>query len=286
VYLSAQQLTLANQAVLETFENTSIAWQAIPHWNVGDPGQSRVRNDVVDNPGFLNLELLQIPFQLTLVQTNAPSTDSVVCEVTGHATELAHQFDLYVLYWLGVFAWITNKIDFNETSQDVLLQNLIDARAIIEDAGYRAPSCLITSTQGLKSLSSLTAGYPIVESLLDAAHVNSLHRTSLYEFVVDAVDDKGAPTTDPKTGLPVPKPRTVMVMLGRRQLIAHGAAMDASPGEEPVDVAVSVLPSVEVVGEGPSSLLELSVRIRFALRIKDPKSLVLLWGTPVYMPSP
>jgi len=284
MYLSAQQLVVANQAVVETFETTSIAWQVLPHWNVGDPGQSRVRDDVVNNPGFLNLELLQIPFQLTLAQTSAPSTDSLVAESTKYATDLAGQFDLYVLYWLGVYAWVTNKIDFNSTTQEVLLQNLIDARAIIEDAGYRSPSCLITNTQGLKDLSSLkSSGYPIVEALLEAANVYSLHRTSLYEFIVDAVDDHGAPTVGPD-GNPVPKPRAVMVMLGRRQLIAHGAAMNASPGEEPVDLAVSVLPSLEVVGEGPGSQIELSARIRFALRVKDPKALVLLWGTPVYMP--
>jgi hypothetical protein len=282
MYLTAQQLAVANQAVLETFETTSIAWQAVPQWNVGDPGQSRVRNDVVNAPGFLTLELLQIPFQLTLAQTSAPSTDSIVAEVTWYATELVRQFDLYVLFWLGVFAW-AKKIDFNEVSQDVLLQNLIDARAHVEDAGYRAPSCLITNTQGLKSLSSLSSGYPIVEALLEAAHVNSLHRTSLYEFIVDAVNPDGTPAKDNKNK-PIPRPRTVMVMLGRRQLIAHGAAMDASPGEEPVDLAVSVAPSIECVGEGPGSVIELSVRVRFALRIKDPEALVLLWGTPVYNP--
>jgi len=51
-----------------------------------------------------------------------------------------------------------------------------------------------------------------------------------------------------------------------------------------VDLAVSVLPSLEVVGETTNSEIELSVRVRFALRVKDPKSLVLLWGTPVYVP--
>jgi hypothetical protein len=285
VYLTAQQLAIANQAVVETFETTSIAWQAIPHWNVGDPGQSRVRNDVVNNPGFLNLELNQIPFQLTLVQTSAPSTDSLVAEATWYATELAREFDLYVLFWLFAFAWNNKKIDFYETVQNVLLQNLIEARASVEDAGYRAPSCLITGTQGLKSLSSLASGYPIVESLLEAAHVNSLHRTSLYTNVTNATDKKGNPPTDSGgTVIVDPQPRTIMVMLGRRQLIAHGAAMDSSPGEEPVDLAVSVSPSLEIVGEAPGSLIELSVRIRYALRIKDPKSLVLLWGTPVYVP--
>ena len=46
-------------------------------------------------------------------------------------------------------------------------------------------------------------------------------------------------------------------------------AAEASPGEEPVDLAVSVLPSLEVVGETADGNIELSVRIRYATRIKD-----------------
>jgi hypothetical protein len=45
MYLSAERLAVANQAVRDTFEQTSIAWQAIPHWETGDPGQFRVRSD-------------------------------------------------------------------------------------------------------------------------------------------------------------------------------------------------------------------------------------------------
>ncbi len=39
MYLSAEQTAIANKAVTDTFEQSSIAWQAIPHWNTGDPGQ-------------------------------------------------------------------------------------------------------------------------------------------------------------------------------------------------------------------------------------------------------
>ena len=48
----------------------------------------------------------------------------------------------------------------------------------------------------------------------------------------------------------------------------------ASPGEEPVDLAVSVLPSLEVVGETATGNIELAVRIRFATRIKDVRGVV------------
>ena len=51
-----------------------------------------------------------------------------------------------------------------------------------------------------------------------------------------------------------------------------------------MDLAVSVFPSLEVVGETADSKLELSVRIRFAVRIKDPKPLVFLFGRPVVAP--
>ena len=62
-----------------------------------------------------------------------------------------------------------------------------------------------------------------------------------------------------------------MSLLGRRQRIAHGGAAEASPGEEPVDLAVSVPPSLEVVGEHRDNNIELAVRISFATRIKDAK---------------
>jgi hypothetical protein len=237
MYLSAERLAIANQTITETFEQTSIAWQAIPYWDTGDPGQSRVRDDIVDAPGFLPLDLDHEDFQVTLVQTTAPTPDSLIAEVISATTKLARSFDETVLVLLGAHAFFNHTIPFVAVSPQELLDALIDARAVVEDAGYRAPSCLITNTQGLKELSALDAGYPITEALLDAAHVNSLHRTSLYDLSVDAVDKDGGPAKD-KKGNPVavPKPATLMVMLGRRQLIPHGGAPDATPGEEPVDI--------------------------------------------------
>jgi len=275
MYLSAERLALVNQTITETFEQTCISWQAIPYWDTDDPGQSRVRDDVVDTPGFLDLLLYHEDFQVTLVQTTAPTPDSLIAEVILATTKLARSVDETVLLWLGAVAQGNYPISFLAKSPTALLEALIDARAKVEDEGYRAPSCLITNTQGLKYLSALDTGYPITEALLDSAHVNSLHRTSLYNFDADAVKETdGSPAG-------VSKPATIMVMLGRRQLIPHGGAPDASPGEEPVDLAVSVCPSLEVVGETADSKLELSIRIRFALRVKDPKPLVVIYGMPV-----
>ncbi|BBX07199.1 hypothetical protein MAIC_20020 [Mycolicibacterium aichiense] len=42
MYMSAERFALANQAVRDTFAQCSIVWQAIPHWDVGDPGQIKV----------------------------------------------------------------------------------------------------------------------------------------------------------------------------------------------------------------------------------------------------
>ena len=53
MYLSAERIAAANQAIQETFEQTSVAWQAIPHWDIGDPGQIRVINDLIGGSGGL-----------------------------------------------------------------------------------------------------------------------------------------------------------------------------------------------------------------------------------------
>jgi hypothetical protein len=66
-----------------------------------------------------------------------------------------------------------------------------------------------------------------------------------------------------------------MIMLGRQQAIAQGAAATASPGEEPVDLAISVPPSLEVVGENANGLIELAVRMSFATRVKDARGVVV-----------
>ena len=46
--LSAERVAIANRAIQQTFEKSSIAWQAIPHWDTGDPGQ--VRSAAMSSP--------------------------------------------------------------------------------------------------------------------------------------------------------------------------------------------------------------------------------------------
>lgn len=279
MYLNAERIAIANQAIIETFENTCIAWQAIPHWDTCDPGQSRVRNDVVDKPGFLRIQSRHVTFQVTLVQTCAPTADSLLAEVNWAATELAQRVDDQVLRTLRKKVLSSAQLTFKATSTQKLLNNLINARTKVENAGYRAPSCLITNTKGLKDLNDLTAGYPITDALLAGAHVNSLHRASQLDRRMRAWKEQGGGYAKKR------RPGTVMVLLGRRQRIAHAGAPDAMPGEEPVDLAISVPPSLEVVGETTNSRLELSVRVRFALRVKDRTGLAALYGSPV-VPKP
>jgi hypothetical protein len=256
MYLSAERIALANQTVQETFEQTCIAWQAIPHWDTGDPGQTRVPKDDPNAapPVFLPLVPKDEKFQLTLVQANAPTPDSLLTEVMANTGKLAKTVDDIVLQALYNGKASQSVLPAGGTIDDIL-EELIEARATVEDAAYRAPSCLFTNTKGLIALSELVGGYPVIDAVLSASNVNSLHR---------------ATTID--SGLAAGK--KLFLMLGRRQRIAHGSAAEASPGEEPVDLAVSVLPSLEVIGEAANSTIEVAVRISFALRIKDANAII------------
>jgi hypothetical protein len=253
MYLSAERLALANQAVKEIFEQCSIVWQAIPHWDTGDPGQITVADGKYGAPGFLTVQQKQTPFTVTLAEANAPTPDLLLTEVMANAVDLAKQVDTDVIPQLYTGAGTNSATG---TTPDLLQQGLIDARADVEIAGYRAPSCVITNTEGLKKLSQLTtSGYSILQQLLAAANVNSLYRT--------------VPVHGPDTDLR-------LVLVGRRRRIPQGAAPEASPGEEPVDLAVCLLPSLEVDGPNAAGDIQLTARIRYAIRITDANGLVAL----------
>jgi hypothetical protein len=264
MYLSAERLAIAEREVFETFEQTSIAWQAIPHWDTGDPGQVRVRNDVVNAPGPLNIGLDQKKFKATLAQLGAPTPDPLVAEVMARTADLAADVDDTVLKAMRTATGV-KKITLipavpPHLQPEELMDALIDARASVETAGYRAPSCLITNTEGLKRLNAFSGGYPVTDSILSAVNINAVHRASQLD--------------KPPSG--VAPQSVVMLLVGRRQRMAQGAAADASPGEEPVDLAVSDPPSLELVGEDSTGKIELAVRIRYVTRVKDVKGVVLL----------
>lgn len=256
MYVSAQHLALANQAVLETFENCSVAWQAIPHWDTGDPAQTQVPADDVKaaTPTVLAIVDESVKFDVTLALLEAPAPDTLLTVVVKKALDLAKKVDAAVIPYLRVAATALQKLD--TTDEHTIQDSLIDARVQVENAGYRAPSCLVTDTAGLKALSLLVNGNPMLETFLTAGHVNSLHRA---ETIVKTPPDA---------------PATKGLLIGRGRLIPHAGAADASPGEEPADIAVSVPPSLEVVGENGANTIAMALRIRYALRVKDSDGIV------------
>jgi hypothetical protein len=295
MYLSAERLALINQEVRETFAYTCISWQAIPHWDVGDPGQTRIRRDsvylnkVAGGGGSVGLGPLgkaslvirtkKVRFYVTLAQATAPSADAMLAAVTARAAELAAKVDAFVIPKL----WESIKLPPEElqgVGANYIMNELIDARVRIENAGFRAPSALFTNKEGLKRLSFLEDGYSVLPLVLDASHVNALYRIRTFEELpvepdeLEDLEDPVDPADDDDITDEVDEPTIQMLVLGRRQLIPQGGAPSATSGEEPVDLAVSVFPSIEIVGETANGNIELAVRIQFALRVKDVRALI------------
>ncbi|MGO9153210.1 hypothetical protein [Mycobacterium sp.] len=256
MYFSAERLALANQAVKETFEQCSVAWQAIPHWDTRDPSKTQVPNGVVPPGNPLTLGLVNQDFTVTLAEAIAPAPDAVVAAVIANTVKLAALVDDAVFPALGAGPSVTIAAGPSPPTQ-ADLNALIAARALVEAGGYRAPSCLITNTAGLQQLTTLTtSAIPGTNVLLRPADINALQRV-----------DKLAPA------------KAMALLLGRRQRIAPGGAMEASAGEEALDLAVGILPSLEVIGEAPApnlNQIQLRVRISFVLRIKDPNGFVVI----------
>jgi hypothetical protein len=256
MYLSAERLALANQKVQETFEQCSVAWQAIPHWDTGDPSQTMVRQaNVTGPPAYLALQPLPWDFGVTLAEAIAPTHDPVVAKVIANTAILARMFDEKVIPTLH--AGGMPAVGVGAATPPDLLLALIAARGMLETAGYRAPSAGITNTIGLVFLSQLVNGYSVIDSLLGPSNVNSVYRVDTLE-----------------TGAPVAPTPVYGYLLGRRDRIAQGGAPEASPGEEPVDIAVSVAPRLEIVGDTAANTIDLRVHLSFATRVKDISGLV------------
>lgn len=299
--LSGERKAIADRAILQTFERTSVAWQAIPHWETGDPGQVRIRNDVIFRfalaaaqaprqplSGPFELESLvpttkHVVFTMTLAQATAVTPDALLASVTSRAVILAQQFDDAVLRRLlrpyataapqraggarsdWYLPWLQSPAQAaapqgaaaQEAAPRRILPQLLRGRQQLEDSGYRAPCGLLASPAHYRALNDWVDGDLVIHKLLVAAHVDSVHRTTL----LDQANIGG--TTD------------VTVMLGRTQEFPAGRASEVSPGEEPVDLAISVPPSLEVIGENASGDVELAVRIRFATRVKDERGVVV-----------
>lgn len=258
MYQSPEWVTIANQAVKETFENCSVAWQAIPHWETGDPAQTQVPADVISDPPtpakVLPITALTRTFDVTLAVATCPTPDTLINIINDHTVKLAADVDKDVIDQLRKGSGATGE--FDDAKEDVLLDDLIDARAAIENNGFRAPSCVIANHEAFKALNRLFDGYSLLDAFLKGANANSLHRVDEIEQFKVA--------------------KSQAILLGRRQLIAHGGAPGQSPGEEPVDIAVSVPPGLEIVGEKGDNKIAMSIRLRYALRIKAAGGLNLL----------
>ena len=289
--LSAERLAIADGAVQRTFERTSVTWQALPHWDTNDPGQVRVRNDVtfsiagvaaappVPQPanaplgaGSVGLNLEAVQFRMTLGQVTAATPDALLSAVISRTVELAQRFDAAVLRALstpatpaavGVAAspwYIPLAAPAGGVARpQMIVAALITGRRLLEDSGYRAPCCLIASTAHFTDLYQWVGSRVATDGLLVAANANSLHRATQ----LDGIAVPGAGNVD------------LMLMVGRTQQIPHGSAGSASPGEEPVDLAVSVPPSLEVIGENAAGEIELAVRTRFAARVTDERGVIV-----------
>jgi hypothetical protein len=279
MFLSADQIAIANRSIRQTFEQTSVAWQAVPHWDVGDPAQTMVRNDAIFNINGvqrasgapfggdpITISAETVSFRLVLAQAISPTPDALLAAVTVRTVDLSRRFDTAVLgsLWAAAVQYANDPwyIDLaTGMAPNDVLPVLVRGRQTLEDNGYRASSCLIASTLHFNELNQWMHSNVATEGLLVGANANSVHRAS-------QLDDVTAGHL------------AIMIMLGRRQEIAHGCAATASPGEEPVDIAVSVPPSLEVVGEDRIGQIVLAVRIRFATRVKDERAIVVFHADP------
>jgi hypothetical protein len=293
--LSAERISLANLTIQRTFEQASVAWQSIAHWDTGDPGQTMVRSDAVvaladlkagglggDPLGgdALKITEAKVDFTLTFAQAAAGTPDALLTAVIPRTVQLAKQFDDTVFPRLAekaADAEANNKApgkDWHlplEVPADAdatkvgppILKALIGGRALLEDSGFRGPSCLVASTAHFTDLNAWQGSNVATEGLLVGGNANSVFRMSALNTVAAGNN---------------PKIPDRMIMIGRRQQIAHGRAATATPGEEPVDLAVSVPPSLEVVGENAAGQIQLAVRIRYALRFKDERGVVVFHG--------
>lgn len=278
--LSAERIAIANQAITRTFAQTSIAWQAVPHWDVGDPGRVRVGAEaryrfpdplpagppaVPPIPKLskaplplrsLHVTAKSVRFAVTLAQATADTPDAVLAAVIARTVVLARKMDEDVLAALAdapKWAWSqTCRVAVDKQDERRALEDLIGGRELLEDCGYRASSCLIASTKFFNAVNLFVVDRLSTGGLLNAAGVNAVHRATQFN--------------GPDAG--------TMVMLGRVHDIESGCAATASAGDEPVDLAICVPPSLEVIGEDGRGNILLAVRVRYATRIKDPRAII------------
>lgn len=286
--LTAERVALADQAIQRAFAQCCITWQTVPQWDAGDPGRTKVGTEVrysfganFDATKPFAMDATDVvtktsPFAVTAAQAAATTPDAVLTAALARAPDLARQVDEDVLPQLAIVpagnaaaAW-RQALDPNAVDQQNnpappppqdILDRILDARQALEDSGFRAPSCLVASSAHFRLVNRLDDNDIFVgPGLLLTASVDTLVRSSALNPVAAQPNVAPAPSR--------------MLMLGRTCEIPPGGAAAASAGEEPVDIAVCVPPSLEVIGEDGSGNIGLALRVRYALRIKDPRGVV------------
>ena len=137
---------------------------------------------------------------MTIGQACAPTPDALLAAAIDRAATLASRVDYNVVKALkdsstAFSGTLTNYYKPNGGNpirkplnvRDIL-NALIDARADVEDAGYRSPSCLLVSKAALKALSYLDRW--------SARHRVAAHRGEHQLAAPRRVDEDGPPLID------------------------------------------------------------------------------------------
>lgn len=296
--LSDAHIDAANRAILKVFETTSLAWRTIPHWLTGDPGRSAIRSDswfsYQDPPGpGIGEPLAEGPYggpavaitdlsrrlNVTHAAATAATPDQVASAASAAAVALVREFDDAVAIGLatpvvanGAAQGIAPGVFQDEDGEPkVPSTDLLDARDQVETAGYLGSRSVWAGGDFFAAFHQTIGTRLILGACAEVLQAGSLYRWS--------------PNVDPavisieRDNKPVAyQIATTMVVIGRRQEIAPGRAFEAPAGQEPIDLAVAVAPSLELVGDNPAGDIELAVRIRYALRFKDHRA-VVVWTT-------
>ena len=279
--LSDVTIDAANRAIREVFETSSVAWRTIPHWETGDPAQTAVRADTVFEAPFppdafpppqpapgpfgaasRPILTLRQPFLTSYAQATAPTADQVVAGATTVASYLAEALDRAIGPVLEAAS--ATSIDLNHADGGDFddagagtppVAKLLEAREAVEKAGLHSPRAVWASPKYMAAFHRSNGPDLILQAIAQVLEMSTIDGVATLKG--GAGFTQGA------------------LLIGRRQVIAPGRAYEYAPGPEPVDIAVAVPPSLEIVGDNAAGEVELAVRLRYALRVKDARGLVL-----------
>ena len=153
---------------------------------------------------------------------------------------------------------------------------LLGARSTIENAGYRGTRSVWAGAGYFNAFHQALGSRLILPACTSSLQMSSIYRWEQPPAPDDTLDalDPDDPTVKKPTSI-----ESTMIIIGRRQEIAPGRAFEAAAAPEPIDLAVSVAPSLEIIGDNsPNREINLAVRIRYALRFKDNRA-VVVWRT-------